>query len=79
MVQHLFTNMVKPARSKRDSQQAKTHGDHLLFKLAENIHSIWDANSFQEMVKKAIDEHAESKTHCWYGPGKSEWTKRELS
>jgi len=30
IVQHLFTNIVKPARSKRDSRQAKTHVDHLL-------------------------------------------------
>jgi len=61
-VQHFFTNIVRPARSKRDSQQAKTHVDHLLFQLVDDMHSIWDANSFldqaQELVKKAIDEHA---------------------
>jgi len=53
---------VKLARSKRDSQQAKTHVDHLLFQLVDYMHLIWDANSFmdraQELVKKAIDEHA---------------------
>jgi len=63
IVQHLFTNIVKPARSKRDSQQAKTHIDHLLFQLLDDIHSIWDADSFldqaQKLVKKAINEHAE--------------------
>jgi len=62
IVQHLFTNIVKPARSNRDSQQAKTHVDHLLFQLVYDMHSICDANSFldraQELVKKAIDEHA---------------------
>ena len=30
IVQHLFTNIIKPARSKRDSRQAKTHVDNLL-------------------------------------------------
>jgi len=63
IVQHLFTNIFKPARSKRHSRQAKTHIDHLLFQLVDNMHSLWDADSFldraQELVKKAIDEHAE--------------------
>jgi len=40
-VQHLITNIVKPARAKRDSQQAATHVDHLLFKLVEEMHSTW--------------------------------------
>jgi len=40
IVQHLFTNIVKPARSKRDSQQAKTYVDHLLCQLVDDIHSI---------------------------------------
>jgi len=31
IVQHLFTNLVKPARSKRDSRQSKTHLNNLLF------------------------------------------------
>ena len=61
-VQHLFTNIVKPVRSKRDSQQAKTHIDHLLFQLVDDMHSIRDANYFldqaQELAKKTIDEHA---------------------
>jgi len=65
-VQHLFTNIVKPARSKRDSRQAKTHIDHLLFQLVDDMHSIWDTDSFldraQELVKKAIDEHAKHNT-----------------
>jgi len=36
IVQHLLTNIVKPARSKRDSRQAKQHVDHLLFQLVDN-------------------------------------------
>jgi len=57
-------NIVKPPPSKQDSQQATTYVDHLLFQLVDDMHSIpqWDANSFldqdQELVKKAIDEHA---------------------
>ena len=66
IVQHLFTNIVKPARSKRDSRQATTHVDHLLFQLVDDMHLIWDADFFldraQELVKKAIDEHAEFNT-----------------
>jgi len=62
IVQHLFTNIVKPACGKRDSRQAKTHVDHLLFQFVDNIHVMWDADSFlgraQELVMKAIDEHA---------------------
>jgi len=46
IVQHLFEDIVKPARSKRDSQQAKTHVDHLLFKLVDIMHSMWDEGSF---------------------------------
>jgi len=65
-VQHLFTNIFKPARSKRDSRHAKTHVDHVLFQLVDNMHSMWDADSFlnraQELVKKAINEHAEYNT-----------------
>jgi len=45
-VQHLFTNVVKPARSKPDSRHAKTHVDHLLFQLVDVMHSIWDVDSF---------------------------------
>jgi len=66
IVQHLFTNIVKPARSKRDSRQTKTHFDHLLFQLVDNMYSIWDTDSFldraQELVKKAIDENVEYNT-----------------
>ena len=61
-VQHLFTHIAKPARSTRESRQAATHVDHLLFKLVDEMHLIRDANSFldraQELVKEAIDEHA---------------------
>ena len=36
--------------------------DHLLFQLVDDMHSIWDADTFldqaQELVQKAIDEHA---------------------
>jgi len=35
--QHLCTNIVKPARSKRDSRQAKTHVDNLLFRLVDDM------------------------------------------
>jgi len=66
IVLHLFTIIVKPARRKRDSRQAKTHVDHLLFQLVDDMHLIWDADSFldraQELVKKAIDERAEYNT-----------------
>jgi len=62
MVQHLFTNIVKPARSKRDSRQAKTHVDNLLFQLVNNMLLVWNTDSLldraQELVKKAIDKHA---------------------
>jgi len=40
IVQHLFTNIVKPARSKRDSRQAKTHVDNLLFQLVDDMLSM---------------------------------------
>ena len=46
IVQHLFTNIVKPARNKRDSRQAKTRVDNLLFQLVDDMHSIWEADSF---------------------------------
>ena len=66
IVQHLFTNIVKPARSKRDSQQAMRHVDYMLFQLVDEMHLMWDVNSFldraQELVKKAIDVHANYNT-----------------
>jgi len=66
IVRHLFTNIVKPARSKQDSRQAKTHVDNLLSQLVDDMHSTWNADSFldraQELVKKAIDEHAKYTT-----------------
>jgi len=62
IVQHLFTNIVKPTRSKRDSQQAKTHVDNLLLQLVDDMLSVWNTDSFldraQELVKKAINKHA---------------------
>jgi len=65
-VQHIFAHIAKPARSTRDSRQAATHVDHLLFKLVDEMHSIWDANSFldraQELLKEAMDEHANYNT-----------------
>jgi len=65
-VQHLFTNIVKTARNKRNIQQAKTHVDHLLFQLVDDMHSMCDANFFldraQELVTKAIDEQADYNT-----------------
>jgi len=66
IVQHLFTNIDKPARSKWDSRQANTHVDHLLLKLVDEMHSIWNASPFldwaQEVVKEASDEHANYNT-----------------
>jgi len=66
IVQHLFTNIVRPARSKRDSRQAKTHVDNLLFQLLDDVLSVWNTDSFldraQEWVKKAIDKHAKYTT-----------------
>jgi len=66
IVQHLFTNIVKPARSKRDSRQAKTHANNLLLQLVDDMHSTWDADSFlnraQELVKTAIDKHTKYTT-----------------
>jgi len=66
MVQHLFTNIVKSARSKRDSRQTKKLVNHLLLQLIDDMHSMWDVDSFldraQELVKKAIDEHADYNT-----------------
>ena len=45
IVQHLFTNIVKPARSKRDSQQAKTRVDNLLFQRVDDMHSLFPGSS----------------------------------
>ena len=46
IVQHLFTNIVKPARSKRDSRHATTHVDHLLFQLVDDMHSDMESGLF---------------------------------
>ena len=66
IVQHLLPNIVKPARSKRDSRQAKTHVDNLPFQLVDDMLSIWNTDSFldraQELVKKALDKHAKYTT-----------------
>jgi len=66
IVQHLFTNIVKPARSKRDSRHAKTHVDNLLFQLVDDMLSMWNTGSFldraQELVKKTIDKHGKYTT-----------------
>ena len=66
LVQHLITNIVKPARSKQDCRQAKTHVNDLLFQLVDDMHSMWTADSFldraQKLVKKAIDDHAKYTT-----------------
>jgi hypothetical protein len=85
IVQHLFTNILKPASSKRDSRQAKMHVDHLLFQLVDDMHSMWDADSFlhraQELVKKAIDEHAEYNTAelARVAQSKKEWRREDDS
>jgi len=66
IVQHLFTNIVKPARSKRDSRQAKTHVDNLLLQLVDDMHSMWNVDTFldraRELVEKAINKHAKYTT-----------------
>ena len=60
--------MVKPAYYRRDSQQAKTHVDNLLFQLVDDMLQflMWSTDSFldraQELVKKAIDKHAKYTT-----------------
>ena len=52
IMQHLCTNIVKPARSKRDSQQAKTHVDNLLLsQLVDDMHSTWNADSFLDRAQ----------------------------
>ena len=66
IVQHLFANIVKPARNKRDSRQANTHVDNLLFQLVDDMLSVWNMDSFldraQELVKKAIDKPGRQNT-----------------
>ena len=66
IVQHLFTNIVKPARSERDSRQAKTHACNLLLQFVDDMLSLWNAyfflDSAQELMKKAIDKHAKYTT-----------------
>ena len=56
IVQPLFTNIVKPARSKRDSRLAKTHVDNLLFQLVDDMFSMWNTDSF---LDRAQDKHAQ--------------------
>jgi len=51
IVQHLFTNIIKPARSKRDSRQAKTHVDNLLLQLVDEMLSEWNTDSFLDRAK----------------------------
>ena len=66
IVQHLFTNIVKPARIKRDSRQAKMHVDNLLLQLVDDMLSVWNSDSFldraQKLVKKALEKHAKYTT-----------------
>ena len=65
-MQHLFTNIIKTARSKRDNRQAETHADDLLVQLVDDMHAMWNSDPFldraQELVKDAIDEHAKYTT-----------------
>jgi len=62
IVQHFFTNIVKPAPSKQDSRQAKMHVNNLLFQLVDDMLSVWNTDSFLDrargLVKKAIDKYA---------------------
>jgi len=67
IVRHLFTNIVKPASSKRDSRQAKTHVDNLLFQLVNDMILVWNTDSFQELVKKAVETHANTLLQSWTG------------
>ena len=66
IVQHLFTNIVMPARSKRDSRQAKTHVDNMLFQLVNDMLSVRNTDYLldraQELKKKAIDKHSKYTT-----------------
>ena len=66
IVQHLFTNIVKPTCSKRDSRQAKTHVDNLPLQLVDDMLLVWSTDPFldraQELVKKAIDKQAKYTT-----------------
>jgi len=52
IVQHFFTNIVKPARSKRDSRQAKTHVDSLLLQLVDNMLSVWNTDSLLDRAQE---------------------------
>jgi len=45
IVQHLLTNIVKLARSERDSRQAKTHVDNLLLQLVDDMFFVWNTDS----------------------------------
>jgi len=59
IVQHFFTNIVKPAPSKRDSRQEKMHVNNLLFQLVDDMLSVWNTDFFLDrargLVKKAIE------------------------
>jgi len=61
-VQYLFINILKIARSKRDSQQAKMHVDHLLFHLVDDMHSMWHADSFLDRAQELVEKHANCNT-----------------
>ena len=60
IVLHLFTNNVKPAHSKRDSQQARIHVNYLLFNLVDEMHLIWDANHFLDRVQELVKRQSTS-------------------
>ena len=54
VVQHIFTNIVKPARSKRDIRQAKTHVDNLLFQLVDDMLLVWNTESFLDRAPELV-------------------------
>ena len=56
IVQHLFKNIVKPARSKRDSRQVKTPVDNLLFQLVDDMLSMWNTDSSSPKTSPKIGE-----------------------
>ena len=56
IVQHLFTNIVKPARSMRDSRQAKTHVDNLLLQLVDDMLSVWNTASCLDLPGRIGEE-----------------------
>jgi len=83
--QHLCTNIVNTARSKRNGQQATTHVDHLLFQLADEMYLNCDAKPFldraQELMEEAVDTHANynTKSLTRVANSKKQWREEDVS